>query len=122
MKNICKAILASVTAFLAACYNDASVDQGVSGATTEPSTSPIAKLTDEQKAFLARSFFTLVDSTKVDSLKAVLDFDSIGNSGYFLHYHDYFNTTPYKVKNDQIFSYPSKDDRKVTTSEVVRYS
>ena len=120
MKNIYKAILASVTAFLAACYNDASVDQGVSGATTEPSTSPIAKLTDEQKAFLARSFFTLVDSTKVDSLKAVLDFDSIGNYGYFLHYHDYFNTTPNKVKNDQIFSYPSKDDRKVC--DVVTYT
>ena len=60
------------------------------------------------------------EDSYLDSLKAVLDFDSIGNYGYFLHYHDYFNTTPNKVKNDQIFSYPSKDDRKVC--DVVTYT
>ena len=42
MRKMYKVILAGVTAFLAACSNDASVDSGISGATTEPSTSPKA--------------------------------------------------------------------------------
>ena len=47
MRKMYKVILAGVTAFLAACSNDASVDSGISGATTEPSTSPKAELTEE---------------------------------------------------------------------------
>ena len=50
MKSMGKIILAGLAAFGAACSNDASVEPDVSGATTEPSTSPTAQLTEEQKA------------------------------------------------------------------------
>ena len=113
MRKMYKVILAGVTAFLAACSNDASVDSGISGATTEPSTSPKAELTEEQKAVLANSLYTLVDSTKVDSLKAIFGTD-VSSINY-----RFFETFPMSVKNDQIFSYPSKDGRKVC--DVVTY-
>ena len=113
MRKMYKVILAGVTAFLAACSNDASVDSGISGATTEPSTSPKAELTEEQKAILANSLYTLVDSTKVDSLKAIFGSD-VTNIDY-----RYFGTFPFSIKNDQVFSYPSKDGRKVC--DVVTY-
>ena len=64
MKNLNKVILVGLTAFWAACSNDAGAESGVSGATTEPSTSPMANLTDEQKVILTKSFKTLVDSAK----------------------------------------------------------
>lgn len=114
MRKMYKVILAGVTAFLAACSNDASVDSGISGATTEPSTSPKAELTEEQKSILAKSFFTLIDSTKLDSLKAILGTEITEDN------YRYFNIIPISVKNDQFFSYPSKDGRKVC--DVVTFS
>ena len=54
MKNLNKVILVGLTAFWAACSNDAGAESGVSGATTEPSTSPMANLTDEQKVILTK--------------------------------------------------------------------
>lgn len=113
MRKMYKVILAGVTAFLAACSNDASVDSGISGATTEPSTSPKAELTEEQKAILANSLYTLVDSTKVDSLKAIFGTDVLSINYRFIE------TFPFSIKNDQVFSYPSKDGRKVC--DVVTY-
>ena len=114
MRKMYKVILAGVTAFLAACSNDASVDSGISGATTEPSTSPKAELTEEQKSILAKSFYTLIDSTKLDSLKAILGTEITEDN------YRYFNIIPISVKNDQFFSYPSKDGRKVC--DVVTFS
>lgn len=111
MKNLYKTILAGMTAFWAACSNESSVDQSVAGATTEPSTSPTAELTEEQKAILARSFYAIVDSAKVDSLKEIIGTDDRKIYDLtFIQWH---------VTDDQIFSYPSKDGRK--TCDVVTY-
>jgi len=114
MRKMYKVILAGVAAFLAACSNDASVDSGISGATTEPSTSPKAELTEEQKSILAKSFYTLIDSTKLDSLKAILGTEITMDN------YEYFRSNPIHIKNDQFFSYPSKDGRKVC--DVVTFS
>ena len=114
MRKMYKVILSGVAAFLAACSNDVGVDSGFSGATTEPSTSPIANLTEEQRAILARSFEILVDSTKLDSLKAILGTEVTADN------QSYLNASPISVKNDQVFSYPSKDGRKVC--DVVTFS
>ena len=69
MKIINKIILAGMAAFWASCSNDA----GVSGATTEPSTSPIAKLTEEQRAILTKSFYMFIDTVKVTENGLSLD-------------------------------------------------
>lgn len=108
-----KMIVAGMAAFWMSCSNDSSGDQSIAGATTEPSTSPIAQLTEEQKAVLARSFYILVDSAKVDSLKEIFGSEITANI------YNYFDTHPLYVTNDQIFSYPSKDGRKVC--DVVTY-
>jgi len=102
-----------MAAFWMSCSNDSSGDQSVAGATTEPSTSPIAELTEDQKAVLARSFYILVDSAVVDSLKELFGSEITANI------YNYFDTHPLYVTNDQIFSYPSKDGRKVC--DVVTY-
>ncbi len=100
-----------MTAFWAACSNESNVDQSVAGATTEPSTSPTAELTAEQKAILAKAFYTIVDSSKVDSLKEIIGTDDRKIYDLtFIQWH---------VTDDQIFSYPSKDGRK--TCDVVTY-
>lgn len=117
MKNLYKTILAGMTAFWAACSNESSVDQSVAGATTEPSTSPTAELTAEQKAILAKAFYTIVDSSKVDSLKELFGSQITGIHGIN---RNYFNTNPWSVTNDQVFTYPSKDGRKVC--DVVTYT
>ena len=110
-----KIIVSGLAAFLVSCA-EVSTTPDVTGATTEPSTSPMAELTEAQKTILAKSLYTLVDSTKVDSLKAIFgsDITKIDH-----RYIEYFNTRPYSVKNDQVFSYPSKDGRKVC--DVVTY-
>ena len=117
MKNLYKTILAGMTAFWAACSNESSVDQSVAGATTEPSTSPTAELTAEQKAILAKAFYTIVDSSKVDSLKELFGSQITGIHGIN---RNYFNTNPWSVTNYQVFTYPSKDGRKVC--DVVTYT
>ena len=110
-----KIIVSGLAAFLVSCA-EVSTTPDVTGATTEPSTSPMAELTEAQKTILANSLYTLVDSTKVDSLKAIFGSDI---TKIDLRYIEYFNTRPYSVKNDQVFSYPSKDGRKVC--DVVTY-
>ena len=115
MKTANKIIMSGIAAFLISC-SDVSTTPDITGATTEPSSSPKTPLTEEQKAILANSLYTLVDSTKVDSLKAIFgsDVTTINFS-----YMGYFSTFPRSVKNDQVFSYPSKDGRKVC--DVVTY-
>ncbi|WP_406539743.1 hypothetical protein [Fibrobacter sp.] len=113
MRTINKIIMSGLTAFLMSCSED-STSPDYTGATTEPSTSPIANLTEEQRAILARSFEILVDSTKLDSLKAILGTEVTADN------YRYFNIIPISVKNDQFFSYPSKDGRKVC--DVVTFS
>ena len=100
-------IVAGMAAFWMSCSNDSSGDQSIAGAITEPSTSPIAQLTEEQKAVLARSFYTLLDSTAYDSSMALSDsgLDEIDGK--------YFRLRPFGITNDQIFSYPSMDGRKL---------
>ena len=110
MKTANKIILSGLAAFLMSCSDDLTS----TGATTEPNSSQKAELTDEQKDILAKSFYTLVDSTKLDSLKAVLGTDITVDN------YEYFGANPIHIKNDQIFSFPSKDGRKVC--DVVTFS
>ena len=49
MRKLNKLILVGLVAFCASC----SSEQSTTGATTEPNTSPVAQLTDEQKVILA---------------------------------------------------------------------
>lgn len=116
MRNLYKIILAGATAFWAACSNDA--NSGISGATTEPSTSPTANLTDEQKAILTKSFYSLIDSTKtkivtnshMDSLihviieEPIVEIDSETIEILKLSY-------PFNTKTDTSFYYRSSDNR-----------
>ncbi|MBO7060804.1 MAG: hypothetical protein J6W54_06895 [Fibrobacter sp.] len=102
-----KMIVAGMAAFWVSCSNDSSVDQGVGGATTEPNTSPVAELNEEQKVLLAKSFYTLLDSSGYDSLKALPD------SGLDEIDYKYFRSRPFGITNDQVFSYPSRDGRKI---------
>lgn len=111
MRTVNKIIMSGLTAFLMSCSEDALTPE-YTGATTEPNSS--AELTEEQKAILAKSFNTLVDSTKLDSLKAILGTEITEDN------YRYFNIIPISVKNDQFFSYPSKDGRKVC--DVVTFS
>ena len=106
MKKLDKIIMTGVAALLMSCSDDA-----ISGATTEPST---VALTEEQKAILARSLISLADPSMADSLNAMFDslnasFGSDVNRIYF----DYINTLPLSIKNGRVYSYPSKDGRKV---------
>ena len=116
MKTANKIIMSGLAAFLISC-SEVSTTPDITGATTEPSSSPKTPLTEEQKAILANSLYTLVDSTKVDSLKAIFGSD-IEKIRY--GYNEYFFATPISIKNDQVFSYPSKDGRKVC--DVVTFS
>ena len=115
MKTVNKIITSGIVAFLVACSNEPVVPD-ITGATTEPNSSPTAQLTEEQKAVLAGSLYTLVDSTKVDSLKALFGSDITKMDSRYIKY---FDMRPYSVMNDQVFSYPSKDGRKVC--DVVTY-
>ena len=115
MKTLNKIILSGLSALLMSCSNE-STSPDITGATTEPNSSKTANLTEEQKAVLARSLYTLVDSTKVDSLKALFGSDITKMDSRYIKY---FDMRPYSVMNDQVFSYPSKDGRKVC--DVVTY-
>lgn len=103
MRKLNKLILVGLVAFWASCSNE----QSTTGATTEPSTAPVANLTDEQKAILARSLYTLVDPSIADSLKEIF------GSNINKIYNDYVHTLPYSIKNTRVYHHPSKDKRKV---------
>ena len=113
MRTVNKIIMSGLTAFLMSCSED-STSPDYTGVTTEPNSSTKAELTEEQKSILAKSFYTLIDSTKLDSLKAILGTEITEDN------YRYFNIIPISVKNDQFFSYPSKDGRKVC--DVVTFS
>ena len=109
MKCVNKIILAGLAALWAACSNDTSVDTDLSGATTEPNTSQTAKLTEEQKAILERSFYTLVDTV-------VIVPDNMGHDGvvvdsstvsFYKLIYPFFGIIP-----DTTFAYPSLDTRR----------
>ena len=117
MKKLNKIILAGLVTILVSC----SSEQSSTGATTEPSTSPVAQLTDEQKVLLARSLITLVDPSVADSLKVILDSVSTTfGSDLNGFYNQYLNPYPGSIKNNQVYRHPSKDKRKVC--DVVTFS
>ena len=117
MRKLNKLILVGLVAFCASCSNE----QSTTGATTEPNTSPVATLTNEQKAILAKSLFTLMNPSVADSLKNVFD-SAYASSGYDINkmYNDYISPYPWSVRNNQVFRHPSKDERKVC--DVVTYT
>ena len=112
MKNLNKVILVGLTAFWAACSNDAGAESGVSGATTEPSTSPMANLTDEQKVILTKSFKTLVDSAKY----VLSSSDEVDDDGIWEPDSNYLEilrlTYPFDSKPEENFAYPSQNGRR----------
>ena len=109
MRKLNKLILVGLVAFWASC----SSEQSTTGATTEPSTSPVATLTDEQKVILAKSLYTLVDPAKADSLRNLFGSD-------VRKIYQEFNTLPWSIKTSRVYPHPSKDGRKVC--DVVTYS
>lgn len=117
MKKLNKIILAGLVTILVSC----SSEQSTTGATTEPSSTPVSALTDEQKAILARSLVALMDPSVADSLEGILD--SVNKSlasDVNAFYNQYLHPLPWSVKNDQVYHYPSKDKRKVC--DVVTFS
>lgn len=116
MKIVSKIIMSGIAALVMSCSENTSA-----GATTEPSTSPIANLTDEQKTILAKSLFSLMDPTLGDSLKNLFD-SAYASSGYDVNkmYNDYISPYPWSVRNSEVYRHPSKDERKVC--DVVTYS
>ncbi len=107
MKTANKIILSGFVALLGACSNEPVVPD-ITGATTEPNSSPTAQLTEEQKAVLARSFHKLIDWSAIDSSKGVPDSSAVGFDNM-----DYQPISYLTGMDKQIFSYPSKDDRRV---------
>ena len=117
MRKLNKIILAGLVTILVSC----SSEQSTTGATTEPSSTPVSALTDEQKAILARSLVALMDPSVADSLEGILD--SVNKSlasDVNAFYNQYLHPLPWSVKNDQVFHHPSKDKRKVC--DVVTFS
>lgn len=117
MRKLNKIILAGLVTILVSC----SSEQSTTGATTEPSSTPVSALTDEQKALLARSLVALMDPSVADSLEGILD--SVNKSlasDVNAFYNQYLHPLPWSVKNDQVFHHPSKDKRKVC--DVVTFS
>ncbi len=116
MRKLNKIILAGLATILVSC----SSEQSTTGATTEPSSTPVA-LTDEQKAILAKSRFSLMDPSVADSLKGILDSVNVSlSSDLNAFYNQYLHPYPWSVKNNQVYRYPSKDKRKVC--DVVTFS
>ena len=54
MRKLNKLILVGLVAFCASC----SSEQSTTGATTEPNTSPVAQLTDEQKVIWQSRYYS----------------------------------------------------------------
>ena len=111
MRTVNKIIMSGLTALLMSCSEE-TMSPDYTGATTEPNTSPIANLTEEQRAILARSFEILVDSSVAVPDSSEVGFDDA-----------YFNTYPFKTIADERYSYPSKDGRRtcdvVTSSDLL---
>ena len=117
MRKLNKIILAGLATILVSC----SSEQSTTGATTEPNSSPVAVLTDEQKTILAKSLLSLVDPSVTDSLKGILDSVNVSLSSELnAFYNRYLNPYPWSVKNELVYRYPSKDKRKVC--DVVTFS
>ena len=117
MRKLNKLILVGLVAFCASC----SSEQSTTGATTEPNTSPVAQLTDEQKVILAKSLLFLMDPVASDSLKNLFD-SAYASSGYDINkmYNEYIHPLPWSIKNSRVYHHPSKDGRKVC--DIVTYS
>ena len=118
MNNISKIILAGFAAFWASCSNEKDTPD-VTGATTEPNTSPMAALTEEEVVLLNKSFWTLVDSEKVkyienstpdggnvDIYQPIIEIDSNTIAQQKLM-HPFFGIIP-----DTVYKYPSLDARR----------
>jgi len=120
MKIVNKIILSGIVALLMSCSEEAVLpDIADEGATTEPSS--VANLTDEQKAILARSLISLADPSMADSLERMFDSLKVSMaSDLNRFYYDYINTITTSVKTSRVYSYPSKDGRKVC--DVVTFS
>lgn len=103
MRNLYKLVLAGFVAFGTSCSND---DSSVAGATTEPNTLQIVKLSEEQNAVLARAINTIMGTSNetLDTSAAVFSALDMFFSGW----------------TQQIFSYPSKDRRRIC--DVVTFS
>ena len=108
MKTSNKIILSGIIALLGACSNETATPD-ITGATTEPNSSPTANLTEEQVAVLSRALYSIVESPDVDPDSSLGGFNEY-------YYHPY----SYKVNRTETFSYPSKDGRK--TCDVVSFS
>lgn len=118
MKSVNKIILAGLAALWTACSNDASVDSDLSGATTEPNSSKTAELTEEQKAILNKSFYSLVDKQKA---KVVLNNDSDSLIEVIIDQPTLVIDSetievlklmfPFSTKSDTGFYYRSRDNR-----------
>ena len=104
MKIVSKIIMSGIAALVMSCSENTSA-----GATTEPSTSPIANLTEEQKTILAKSLFSLMDPTKGDSLKNLFD-SAYASSGYDVNkmYNDYISPYPWSVRNSEVYRHPNR--------------
>jgi len=120
MKKLNKIILSGIAALLMSCSEEAVLpDIADEGATTEPSS--VANLTDEQKAILARSLISLADPSMADSLERMFDSLKVSMaSDLNRFYYNYINTITTSVKTSRVYSYPSKDGRKVC--DVVTFS
>lgn len=110
MRKLNKLILVGLVTILVSC----SSEQTSTGATTEPNTSPVAQLTDEQKVLLARSLFNLMDPSVTDSLKNLF-ISAYEASGYNTKslYKEYVNPLPSRIKTSRVDSYQSRDGRRV---------
>ena len=112
MKNVNKIIMTGLTALMMSCSND-TIAPDVTGATTEPSTSPVA-LTNEQKVILAKSLVSMMDPSVADSLKNLF-ISAYEASGYNTKslYKEYVNPLPSRIKTSRVDSYQSRDGRRV---------
>ena len=101
MRKLNKLILVGLVAFCASC----SSEQSTTGATTEPNTSPVAQLTDEQKVILAKSLLFLMDPVASDSLKNLFD-SAYASSGYDINkmYNEYIHPLPWSIKNNRVYN------------------
>ena len=124
MNKIYKLILAGFVAFGASCSNESST----AGATTESNSAQANNLTEEQMALLEKSFYTLVDSAKVNINIDSHSFDSL--------IHEIIEQpgltpspealailklwTPFTTKADTSFYHRSRDNR--WTCDVTAFS
>ena len=132
MKCMYKVIVAGAAALFAVFGTACSNDSGVSGATTEPNSSKMAKLTDEQLAILTKSFYTFIDTIKVTengvSLDTVVRNDCMNCVDIYQpvlvidsEYVEFMKLRyPFESKADTTFYHKSNDGR--NSCEVITFS